>query len=526
MNSSRVIYPIFLGIALVLGICIGVLLDFPTKPIALTQTEQREQKLRQIINYIDYEYVDNLNTDSLLDLTISNLLQKLDPHSTYIPLEQISATEENMRGSFEGIGIEFKIYRDTLTVLRTIEDGPSEKAGIRNGDRILTAGDVPLFGRELSTSDVINTLKGEAGTQVALGIYSPGTKDMETVKVTRDAVPLKSVVGSFMLDDKTGYLKVVRFSQTTAQDLRKQIRRLKGSGAKKVVLDLRDNPGGLLTAAREVADEFLEDDRMIVFTKDRQGNTSEMLATSSGSFEDGSVAILINENSASASEIVAGAIQDNDRGWIVGRKSFGKGLVQEEMTLNDGSKIRLTTSRYYTPSGRSIQKPFGEYDHQYLNSSGYEGGHDMAEESGEHEFYTRAGRKVYGGGGITPDAEVAMDTGRAAAILYHLSMLTNVDEKAFRYVDAHRNELSKWTEDSFVRNFEVDNELLRYFFGAYYNRLINKGEADLEPVKARIKSYLAYNLFGNEAFLRSYATYDPTIAKAMQLLNETRLLKK
>lgn len=526
MNSRKILYPIFLGMALVLGICIGVLMDFPTKPIALTQTEQREQKLRQIINYIDYEYVDNLNTDSLLDLTISNLLQKLDPHSTYIPLDQTAASEESMRGSFEGIGIEFKIYRDTLTVMRTIEGGPSERAGITNGDRILMAGSRPLFGNTITTDDVINALKGEAGTDVDLEIYRPAKKDMANITVTRGDIPLRSVVGSFMLDEKTGYVKLIRFSQTSSRDVHKAIDALKRRGAEKLVLDLRDNPGGLLTAAQEVADEFLEDDRMIVFTKDREGRIKQMHATDDGDFEDGNLAVLINENSASASEIVAGAIQDNDRGWIVGRKSFGKGLVQEEMTLNDGSKIRLTTSRYYTPSGRSIQKPFDEYGHSYLSHSGYKGSNELAEDNEEKEYHTSEGRPVYGGGGITPDVEVPMDTGRSAAMLYHLSMLTNVDEKAFRYVDAHRNELSKWSEDAFIRNFDIDEDLLKYFFGAYYSRLKKESGMDLEPVKARIKAYLAYNLFGNEAFLRSYSAYDPTVARALELLNESRLLKK
>ncbi len=525
MKNSNILYPIFLSIALLIGIIIGVVFDFPTKTIALSDYNQREEKLRQIINYIDYEYVDELNTDSILDATIASLMRQLDPHSSYIPVDQVEASTESMRGSFSGIGIEFKIIKDTLTVVRVIEDGPAERAGLKQGDRILAAGDKQLFGYGLSSDEVVHTLKGEAGSRVALSVYSQQRQGLDLITVKRGDVPINSVQGSFMLDEETAYIKLVRFAERSGDELRTAIKKLKRRGAKKLVLDLRDNPGGLLSVAREVTDQFLEKGELIVFTKDRDGETNELYATSRGAFEDGKLAVLINEGSASASEILAGALQDNDRAWIVGRRSFGKGLVQEEMTLQDGSKIRLTTSRYYTPSGRSIQKPFAEYGVQGEEESFH--ARELRKEAGEGtEYHTRSGRTVFGGGGIKPDVEVPMDTSRSAAILYHLSMLTNFNEKSFSYVDENRTAFKGMSQDEFMQEWKVDDEVLSYFFGTAMARIKIQTEETRELIKGRIKAFIAYNLYGNGAFQEAYAPYDPTIREAQQILNENRLMKK
>ena len=419
----------------------------------MNESSQRENKIRQIINYIDYDYVDQLNTDSLLDITINDLLRKLDPHSVYIPQQDVEASEESIRGSFEGIGIEFKIYRDTLTVIRALSGGPSARAGIQSGDRILLAGNREMYGEDLTTDDVINTLKGKSGSRVTMSVYHPvsGTTEMKSIK--RGEIPLQSVTTSFMVNDHTGYMKLSRFSQNSDVELARAIKKLKKQGAHNLILDLRDNPGGLLSVARDVSDEFLTDNKLIVFTKDRNGDKNSIYATSSGNFEKGHLAVLINEGSASASEIVAGAIQDNDRGWIIGRRSFGKGLVQEEMTLSDGSKIRLTTRRYYTPSGRSIQKPYKDYDRGFLEQSGFEGMHKVGADTTHSVYKTLGGRNVYGGGGISPDFEVPIDTSRAAVILYHLSGLANFDEQAFSYVDSHRKDFARVSEREFFQEF-------------------------------------------------------------------------
>lgn len=520
LKDRRILLPVFLSIALLAGISIGVFLDYPGPSLAMTESGQREQKIRQIINYINYEYVDEVNTDSLLDITLADLVRRLDPHSTYIPLEDVAANEESIRGSFEGIGIEFKMYRDTLTVIRTLDDGPSQKAGLQAGDRILVADNREMYGPEVTTDEVVGTLKGKSGSKVTLSIYRPTTKENDIVEVKRGIIPLKSITTSFMANPETGYLKLNRFSRSSDREMRDALRNLKGNGARNLILDLRDNPGGLLAVARDVADEFLKQDKLIVFTKDREGDKSTIYATSSGEFEDGKLVVLINEGSASASEIVAGAIQDNDRGWVIGRRSFGKGLVQEEITLSDGSKMRLTTRRYYTPSGRSIQKPFGDYNQGFLEKSGYDASHDHGLGDSGRVFTTQAGRKVYGGGGIQPDLEVPVDTSRSAMILYHLSNLANLDEKAFSYVDSHRKQLMQMGKKELFSDLIVDDELLEYFFGRHTARIKAQGEETLELIQGRIRAQLAYNLYGSAAFQEAYSPYDPMVKRALQTLGE------
>lgn len=518
--------PIVLSIAVLAGILIGVFLDFPAPSIAIAESAQRESKIRQILNYIDFEYVDNVNTDSILDITISDLLRKLDPHSVYIPQEKVAATDESVKGSFEGIGIEFKIFKDTLTVIRTIDGGPSAKAGIKAGDRILMAAEKPMYGRDLSSSDVVATLKGESGSRVSLAMYDPIEKSQEVVSVKRGQVPITSVEGAFMLNDSTGYIKLLRFSQTSGNDFDKALREMRAAGIEHLVVDLRDNPGGLLSAAREIADEFLPDDELIVFTKNREGDKNVIRATKGGRYIEGSLVVLINEGSASASEILAGAVQDNDRGWIVGRKSFGKGLVQEEMKLNDGSKVRLTTRRYYTPSGRSIQKPYDDYSKTYLERRGYENGEiQVAGDTlqGNQIYRTLSGRPVFGGGGIKPDFEVGLDTSRAGVVLYHLGAVANIDEKAFMYVDENRAFFNDISRKEFMDAYQVSDSVMTYFFGGSAAELEKYSERINELLRARIKAYLGYYVYGNSAFQEAYAKYDPMILEALRVLKEEGL---
>jgi carboxyl-terminal processing protease len=514
-----------LSLALVAGVLIGVTLDFPARGLALSETNQRENKIRQIINYIDFEYVEDLNTDSLLDITIADLVRKLDPHSTYIPLSQVAASEESVKGSFEGIGIEFKMFRDTLTVIRVLDDGPAQEAGLKSGDRILVAANKEMYGAEVTTEEVVGTLKGKAGSEVTLSIYRPVGKVNDIVSVKRGTIPLKSVTTSFMANPTTGYVKLDRFSQDSDIELKRAIKRLKKEGAASLIVDLRDNPGGLLSVARDVADEFLSKNKLIVFTKDRKGDETTVYASSDGEFEEGELVILINEGSASASEIVAGAVQDNDRGWVIGRRSFGKGLVQEEMTLADGSKIRLTTRRYYTPSGRSIQKPFGDYNAGFLEKSGYEGAdNDLPQEEDKHVYTTKAGRKVYGGGGIMPDIEIGVDTSKSAVLLYHLSNLSNMDSRAFLYVDKHRESLEKMSKKDLVNSFEVSDTVLHFFFGGHIDRIKVSDSKLMELIKGRIRAQIAYNLYGSSGFQEAYSKYDPAIVRALQTLDKGQAL--
>jgi carboxyl-terminal processing protease len=524
--KRNILWPIYLAFAVVLGILVGMFLDFPGRTPGFGDGDPREEKVKQIINYIDFEYLDAVNTDSLLDLTITNLLRRLDPHSTYIPLDEVARMNEGVEGSFEGIGIEFRLYKDTLTVVRVLEEGPAAKAGLKAGMRILSANDEVLFGPGIQTADVTNRLKGEAGTDVILSAFEPETKSIETLRVARGKVPLKSVQSSFMLNSNTGYLKLIRFAETTGKEVKLALIELRAQGARKLVLDLRDNPGGLLKAAKEVCNQFLENGQLIVFTRDRNGEGDEIYASRQGEFKQGDLVILINEGSASASEIVAGAIQDNDRGLIIGRRSFGKGLVQEEMTLGDGSKIRLTTQRYYTPSGRSIQKPYGEYDRGYLENKGY-GAQIPGQDSSSvatQAYQTISGRPVYAGGGIMPDVEIPFDTSRNATLVYHLGLVVDFDQQAFSYVDQNRSTLGRLSREAFMRTFEVDSALLDHFFGEraeYVHQLPPPADTLL---RHRMKAYIAYSLYGNIGFQQAFSPSDPAIQEALERLKAGNLL--
>lgn len=501
------------------GIGLGIFFNFPHQTVVFNEASEREQKLRQIINYIDYEYVDQVNTDSLLDQTISELLQHLDPHSTYIPEEQVSASEESIRGTFVGIGIEFKIYKDSLTVVQVIPDGPSAQAGIEPGDRILIADTVGLFGPDLNSQKVISTLKGISGTTVKLSLFRPSQNLHSEIEVRRGEVGLNSVSSAFLLNDSVGILKLTKFTARSAQEVRSALRELQNEGAKNLILDLRDNPGGLLAAADQIADEFLSKGQMIVFTKDRQGTIEEFYASRKGLFEKGKLALLINRGSASASEIVAGAVQDHKRGVIVGRRSFGKGLVQEEISLKDGSKMRLTTQRYYTPLGRSIQRDYDTYDESFYfhgNTGSEQRGDSTVLLPEESELKDRRNE-----GGILPDVEVGYDTTASTRLLYHLAMTVNLDEQAFKYVDERRKELGLWEEDSFLLYWEADSAVLESFFGGPVTERIGKEDSiQLAILKNRLKAFVAYNRFGTRAYQRVYAQDDPYVLQALEALKE------
>lgn len=518
LNKGKQLFPILLGLAVIFGIFLGLFFDFPHQTVALTEKSEREQKLRQIIDYIDYEYVDRVNTDSLLDQTISELLHHLDPHSTYIPEDQVSANEEAIRGSFVGIGIEFKLYKDSLAVVQVMPDGPSERAGIKPGDRILLADTIQLFGEKLNSDLVVKTLKGPDGSSVNLKVYRPSENLELQVPIRRAEVDLNSVSSAFLVNDSVGLIKLNKFTARSSEEVEQALRTLQNDGAKSIILDLRDNPGGLLSAAEEISDEFLAKGKMIVFTKNRDGQVEEIFANRRGLFENGKLAVLINRGSASASEIVAGALQDQKRGIIVGKRSFGKGLVQEEITLKDGSRMRLTTQRYYTPSGRSIQRDYDTYNESFyfhgntgsLNDDSTVLIPDSAEFSGKRNQ-----------GGILPDREVGYDTSGATRLLYHLAMTVNLDQSAFRFVDENRAALSHWSLDSFVQYWRVDSAVYTQFFGEPIAQRISEADSIQEEALAnRLKAFIAYNLFGNAAYQRVYARDDAYVLEALKAIKE------
>src|SRR5690606_12158591 len=406
--------PFILAATLAAGIYIGGNLNYSDKGEKLFSTNSEKDKLNRLIDYIEYEYVDDVNTDSIVDVTVNNILEKLDPHSVYIPRQQAEQVAENMKGDFVGVGISFRMYRDSLVVIRPIAGGPSKVAGIRSGDRILIANKDTLYGRGLRSDEIVDILKGDKNTPVNMTIYRPIEDKTIELKIKRSEVPLRSVDATFMIKDSIGYIRVNRFAESTYEGFKASLLALELGGVNKLVLDLRNNPGGYLGIAEAMADEILEDGMLILFTKNKSGAINKSYATKKGTFEQEDIYVLINEKSASASEIIAGAIQDNDRGIIVGRRSFGKGLVQREMSLGDGSAVRLTVSRYYTPTGRSIQRSYDNGTKDYYNQfyKRYENGELRSADSIKVDdslvYKTPKGKIVYGGGGIIPDVFVPL----------------------------------------------------------------------------------------------------------------------
>ncbi len=368
VRKQYYIGPAVVAFALALGIFVGGKLHFDDTPEKLFTTNSKKDKLNRLIDYIDYEYVDEVDTDSIVDVTVNNILDKLDPHSVYIPKDEMAQVSESMKGDFVGIGINFYMFRDTITVTRTIRGGPSQRRGLKAGDKILMADEDTLFGRLMANEDIVDRLKGQEGSQVVLTVYRKAEDRTFRLRLQRDRVPIRSIDAYYMLRPDMGYIRMNRFAESTFEEFREALRDLVGEGARKLVLDLRDNPGGYLNIAEGIADTFLPEGKIILFTKNKKGQVEKTFATSRGDFENKPVYVLINERSASASEIIAGALQDNDIGTIVGRRSFGKGLVQREMDLGDGSAVRLTVSRYYTPTGRSIQRDYHNGSEDYYQS--------------------------------------------------------------------------------------------------------------------------------------------------------------
>ena len=528
MKNIKTYLPLILALAVVTGIMIGKRMNYPARPVALMDDDVREQKLRQLINYIDYDYVDEVNTDSLLDLTISELLHKLDPHSSYISKSDVQKSDESLRGSFEGVGIEYMIYRDTLVVLRVVPKGPSEKAGLVGGDRIIEIDGQPVAGIEFPENEYPNLLKGKSGSNVAVRYYRPQDESNKEIEITRGKIPLQSLDVAYMLTQDVGLIRLNRFAETTTNEFEDALESLQKQGMKSLVLDLRDNPGGLLKGAIDIADAFLKKEALIVYTKERSGNTNYTYATRKGDFEEGQLFVLVNEGSASASEIVAGALQDNDRATIVGRRSFGKGLVQEEMVLKDGSRVRLTTARYYTPTGRSIQKPYDngfdayqrEAEERFRNGELQEV--DSSAFENEERFVTPGGKVVYGGGGIMPDVFVPIDTsGKALGWLYHYFGYGQIDRFAFTYVDKHRKALTAMKLEEYRQNFVVGDSLLGELFTF---SSIKMRPDELEPetrkvLETRIKAMIARNLWGDKGMYPILFEDDPVIRKTIELAN-------
>lgn len=517
------IWPTIIAAALALGIFVGGKLHFNDTPEKLFTTNSKKDKLNRLIDYIDYEYVDEINTDSIVDVTVNNILEKLDPHSVYIPKQEMSKVSENMKGDFVGIGVNFYSYRDTISVIRTIDKGPSFLKGIKAGDRILMADNDTLYGRNLPSDRIVEKLRGKKGTNVQLKVYRKAEERVFTVDVKRDIVPIKSVQAYYMLTPDMGYMKVNRFAESTFKEFKEALKELSRRGAKKLTLDLRDNPGGYLGIAEQMADEFLEEGKLILFTKNKKGRIDKIYATDNGSFEDKPVFVLINERSASASEIIAGALQDNDIGTIVGRRSFGKGLVQREMELGDGSAVRLTVSRYYTPTGRSIQKTYknGTKDYYKKFTDRYHNGElvsvDSIKVADSLRFTTPNGKVVYGGGGIIPDVFVPIGTNEEEAV-ESMDSLGFLSFFIFEHLDEDRRRYVDWTEERFVSDFRVDDILFEQFVDYSISRNLKMNFYDFEDrIKLYLKAALGEQLFGPNVHAKIKAAADAMLQEVLEL---------
>ncbi len=525
---SQKYLPLIVGAACALGIVMGSFLNFSTPKEELLSANSNKRKLEKLIDYINYDYVDKINTDSIVDITIANILKDLDPHSTYIPKSSVQGAKEELEGDFIGVGIQFFKVQDSIAVIRTIEGGPSEKAGIQAGDRIVYIEENPLYGKDLKTETLREILLKTKDSLVNFKVKRRGESELLDFKIAKNHIPLKSLDASFLLTENLGYVKLNRFSKTTSAEFKKAIEELKKQGGKDIVLDLRNNSGGYLKEAIKIADEFLEEEQLIVFTKNNQGKIKKTYATSDGSLEQAKVYVLIDQNSASASEVVAGALQDNDAATIIGRRSYGKGLVQREMDLGDGSVVRLTVARYYTPTGRSIQKSYkgegnGAYHHDFLER--YQNGElenkDSIHLNDSLKFTTPKGKTVYGGGGIVPDIFVAQDLSYKKESLDYMLKGGMIDRFTFEYLDKNRNYYHNLSQEEFLKKVEVEEEMLEEFadFLAKYNLSFTAKNYE-NLLKTYLKASMARQLFDNNLYEKILGKEDEVLQKVLKLYAE------
>lgn len=537
MNKKTVfiLLPLLLALCVVLGIYLGSLLQPSSSKNVATifpnTTFNTNTKLNDIIHFIEDTYVDTVNKEELTESTISNMLSKLDPHSYYIPATDFDGMNDPLEGNFQGIGIEFRIVDDTVLVVSPIANGPSEKLGIKAGDRIVKVDTINIAGNGITNDKVIKLLKGPSGSKVNVEIIRKKSKKPLQFKITRGKIPLFSVSSSYMINDHTGYLKITRFSKTTYKEFMESTNQLKQKGMKNLIIDLRGNGGGVLSAATEIADEILEKNKMIVYTDGRSRSRQNYYSTNNGSLKNTPIAILINENSASASEILAGAIQDNDRGSVIGRRSFGKGLVQEQVLWPDGSALRLTVARYYSPTGRCIQKPYGTDMDQY-NAEAYEryqNGELLSADSihltDSLKFYTPQGKVVYGGGGIMPDIFVPLDTSGGTPYLYELRYKGITQDFSMRYVDTHRDELTKKYTDAidFKNNFKVNHKMFDSMIKFADNSGLKRNPVEIgkskELITRGLKSLISRDMYNTLGYSVVINDYDKTVQEAINSFN-------
>ncbi|MGG7666312.1 S41 family peptidase [Dyadobacter sp. BHUBP1] len=494
-NSKSVVrLPIIIAITLAAGVLLGS--TFFSGGKKLSDVAKGYGKFREVLMLVENNYVDSVNTEELVDYSISKMLEKLDPHTAYFNAEEATAARSQLESGFDGIGVEFNIYNDTVYVVTPLSGGPSEAAGIQSGDRIISVNKENLSGPGVTNAQVYKLLRGKRGTKVDLSIERVGLKDKMNFSVVRDRIPTYSVDAAYMVDQEIGYIKVSRFSETTFDEFKSALKTLKAEGLKNLILDLRGNPGGYMERATAMADEFIAGDKLLVYTEGKDSRFDRKTRSHvDGLFEQGPLIVLVDEGSASASEILAGALQDHDRALVVGRRSYGKGLVQMPIKLSDGSELRLTISRYYTPSGRSIQKPYelgkGE-DYSQDLAHRYESGELFNADSIKFDktkiYKTDGGRVVYGGGGITPDIFVAKDTLMNSKYLFELYSKNIIREYALRYANENQKRLEKQPFKEYLKSFQVSDAMLAELVKDASRAGIKPNEKELNLSKPLITS--------------------------------------
>ena len=517
-KNLLVVIPILIGGALALGVWLGTM--YVPQGYGTNSITENTSKFSTILELIEDKYVDSVDHDLLIESSIEGMIARLDPHSAYIPAQDLGHINEQLEGNFGGVGIRFLIHEDSLVATHVLPGSPSERSGLIAGDRIIAIDGEDITDGTLTNKDVTEKLKGEAGTDVKVKIYRDGS--IENMAIKRGSIPISSIDAAIMLDNEVGFIKLNSFTYQASEEFHDAAADLKNRGMKKLIFDLRNNGGGLMFAATDIADEFLESGKLIVYTEGRKEPKKEYRSSSKGILEDTEVIILINSLSASASEIVAGAIQDNDRGLIMGRRSFGKGLVQDQSELMDGSALRLTISRYYTPSGRSIQKPYGEgvdYENDYFTR--FESGELMNEDSikidKELKYKTFAGRTVYGGGGIYPDVFVPNDTAGASYYLTSLYYQSAFNHYAIKYLDKKRKSLDNF--DQFYKRFRVDKGMFIDFI-AYSTELGIEGNpmdivTSRSAIKNRIKAEIARHVWQDNGYYMVHSQDDMDVQEAL-----------
>lgn len=536
--------PLLFSLVLVAGMFIGTKMqDNPPKVASIDVSNETlppggmgQGKLEELIRYIESRYVDDVNKDELVKEAIDNILYQFDPHSNYISAEQLRSVNDQLEGNFDGIGIEFLVVDDTVMIIAALPDGPAKKAGILPGDKIVEIEDSLTVGKNIEFDGILDKLKGDLNSKIKIGVRRGNEPGIRHFTLSRDKIPVHSVEVAYMLDDKTGYFKLERFSANTYEEFMRALEDLVDNhGLKNIVIDLRQNGGGYLQEATNILSQLFEEkDKLLVYTEGNNVPRSEYKSNGRNFYDIENVSILVDEGSASASEILAGAIQDWDRGVIIGRRTFGKGLVQEQYGLRDGSAIRLTVARYYTPSGRCIQKPYdagrNEYDHDVAdriqNGELYDGGKIVPQDT--TKYFTGAGRVVFGGGGIAPDVFIPMDSNQLKPDF--LRAVQHIPAFVFRYLEKKRTELEAAKMDDFIADFQVSNEMLDSFYKfvrSKEKKSIPAFSQSLETeIRLRIKAILARQLWSEAGFSRVMNQGDPAVQTAIKLMREEKPLAK